>query len=1341
MKIYRITLFLVAVFALSTVQQALAAPNTGQKDRADKISSRAKKLASGCAPATAQFDLDINNVRARILNGGDMWWDLVSTAKYEIPKVTQTGVSRRNVLFAGALWIGGFENNNLKIAAMTYRQNGSDFFPGPLDVTTASIDAGVCKNWDKIYPMTRAEIDLFKNDPSQMSEAIRNWPAHEYNGGSTKTGNHDLFMAPFVDKDGNGLYNPDGGDYPDVSGDQSLWYVYNDKGSNHSETGGDPIGLEVQEQAFAYATNDEINDMTFYKSIVINRSSNRLDSCYFGQWVDADLGYAFDDYVGVDVARSMGYCYNGENVDPGVTGYGQNPPSVGVDFFQGPKNDKGKELGLSKFVYYNNDFTLYGNPEKAIHYYYYLTGRWKNGTNLTEGGNGTTAGKATNYMFPGDPSKGLAGGWTELTAGNKFGDRRFIESSGSFSLKPGARNTVTVGVVYARASSGGATGSLDLLRLADDKAQKLYKNNFRLIDGPTAPDLTIRELDKKLIISLENTNTKVTEKYQDTVLSDTGAPIIYKFQGYQIYQLANSSVSASQLGQIDKARLIGQVDLKDGIKDLVNQVYDPTLSQYVPQKMVANAQDSGIKHTFVVTSDAFGNNNGALSNFTFYYYMIVAYANATNDVNEKVQYLSGRKNVIAYTAVPHKNAPEFGGSELHSDYGTGPEITRLEGMGNGGNVLDMTQASEDEILANGKAASVTYKGGHGPVNIKVYDPTRLQAAKYELRFIDSTILKAGGTPATGTILSMKDGKRWVFPQYGPNAHWKLTNLTTGEVINAESTLDQNNEQLLFSVSTKNGVTVRNSLGLSITTTQTYGPGLFLKDASNGFLQGSIVYSDPTNQWLDGVADVDHNTQLPDGTATPSNWIRAGKYITRAAYNGDVDDAVIDTSTVFKCDPNTNNPPCHANMWVDPDKRFGNILGGIIAPAAVVARSNNATALNMGPLPGTLAGTKFDYKFSDITGINSIDLVFTPDKSKWSNSIVLEMGEASGINQGGVSKFSLRAHDGWDGTVDNNGNPVYRSDLKGRSMFPGYAVNVETGQRLNIMFSEDSHLSGENGADMLWNPTANEANFAAGYTDYIGRWLYGGKHYIYIMNSVLVSYGVYNSSPFIPKAVASAAIGYDGCNSYYSVLSNPNSTGTDLLKVWASCMYVMEPMLSQTGKLAPLTSKGGIIPQETRIRIRVNKPYVTYNAGNPVQNNTMPLYNFSTDNISPARSTAIGSSALDMVNIVPNPYYASSLYETNQLDNRVRFTNLPPKCDISIYTLDGVLIRKFSTDNSSVTVSSSSKYPLTYLDWDLKNQKGVPVASGVYLIHVNGYELGEKVMKWFGILRPIDLDTF
>jgi len=110
----------------------------------------------------------------------------------------------------------------------------------------------------------------------------------------------------------------------------------------------------------------------------------------------------------------------------------------------------------------------------------------------------------------------------------------------------------------------------------------------------------------------------------------------------------------------------------------------------------------------------------------------------------------------------------------------------------------------------------------------------------------------------------------------------------------------------------------------------------------------------------------------------------------------------------------------------------------------------------------------------------------------------------------------------------------------------------------------------------------------------------------------------------------------------------------------------------------------------------------------------------------------------MINVVPNPYYGYSSYETNQLDNRVKITNLPQQATISIFTVSGTLVRKIKKDNN-----------VTSLDWDLKNDYGIPIASGLYIIHVRGKFRDadgnlvekDKVIKWFGALRPIDMDTF
>src|SRR6185295_11252461 len=84
-----------------------------------------------CYPTASQEFLDANNVRALVLNGGDLWWshDHDDTTMYYVPK--DSGISELGV---GALWFGGIDaGGNLHVAAQTYRQTGNDFFPGPLN--------------------------------------------------------------------------------------------------------------------------------------------------------------------------------------------------------------------------------------------------------------------------------------------------------------------------------------------------------------------------------------------------------------------------------------------------------------------------------------------------------------------------------------------------------------------------------------------------------------------------------------------------------------------------------------------------------------------------------------------------------------------------------------------------------------------------------------------------------------------------------------------------------------------------------------------------------------------------------------------------------------------------------------------------------------------------------------------------------------------------------------------------------------------------------------------------------------------------------------------------------
>ena len=107
------------------------------------------------------------------------------------------------------------------------------------------------------------------------------------------------------------------------------------------------------------------------------------------------------------------------------------------------------------------------------------------------------------------------------------------------------------------------------------------------------------------------------------------------------------------------------------------------------------------------------------------------------------------------------------------------------------------------------------------------------------------------------------------------------------------------------------------------------------------------------------------------------------------------------------------------------------------------------------------------------------------------------------------------------------------------------------------------------------------------------------------------------------------------------------------------------------------------------------------------------------------------SDLDLITVVPNPYYAYSTYEANALTNTVKITNLPTNCVVTIYNIAGTKIRQFKKDNDDPSV-----------EWDLTNFASTPVASGFYLIHVkDNTSGGERTIKFFGAMRQIDLNTF
>ena len=338
-------------------------------------------------------------------------------------------------------------------------------------------------------------------------------------------------LAPFSDRNGNGIYEPFDGDYPEIRGDQCLFFIFNDDRGPHLESQGNKLRAEIHGMAYAWdiPTDSAFNNTVFLSYKIFNRSQHTYDSVYLGMFTDIDIGYMNDDYIGCDVERSMYYGYNGTPIDG--TGqpyaYGENPPAQCVIFIGGPLMDAdgidnprydseghqlcdvsvnginfgdsivdNERLGMRKFVYMNNSgggvpFYM-TDPLFAPEYYQFLRGIWKDGTRMIYGGNAHLSaggyGPECDFMFPGEsdslnwgsgciPPNGPVN-WTETTAGNYPNDRRCMGSTGPFTFHPGDVQDMDIAFSWARDyGSRSSLGSVEKLRLMTNIVNNAFVAN------------------------------------------------------------------------------------------------------------------------------------------------------------------------------------------------------------------------------------------------------------------------------------------------------------------------------------------------------------------------------------------------------------------------------------------------------------------------------------------------------------------------------------------------------------------------------------------------------------------------------------------------------------------------------------------------------------------------------------------------------------------------------------------------------------------------------------------------------------------------------------------------
>jgi len=429
--------------------------------------------------------LDINEVKANLASNGYLhkpnYWGMGYTA----PKS-----SMKNVITGSGIWVTGMDALNQSHTSAIAPNNwfNCDFQPGPLDTINGVIDSITLQNFDKIWKVDRLKIEEFQamfangsvqNGVYAVDPDILSWPAHG-------AGNYSRNLAPFVDVNADGIYNPlTDGDYPKIKGDQMCFLIFNDAKA-HTASNGNPFNIEVHLSAYAYACNNytttdslsAINYTTFYNYKIFNRSSHSYSNTKIGYFIDHHVGGGGDYSVGCNKNENYSFAYSlsGYNGGDGAGAipYEYNPPIISTVILNGPKaetndgidndnngiTDEANEKNLmTNFITLKSDQSVTGLPDSTIHFINYLNGKWKDGTDITYGGNGYGGSIAYPFMYDGIPGNF---GWNE-TLPTYGQNSSILMNCGPFNLNSGENIEFDYAIVFTRDSIAPAVYSLNNL--------------------------------------------------------------------------------------------------------------------------------------------------------------------------------------------------------------------------------------------------------------------------------------------------------------------------------------------------------------------------------------------------------------------------------------------------------------------------------------------------------------------------------------------------------------------------------------------------------------------------------------------------------------------------------------------------------------------------------------------------------------------------------------------------------------------------------------------------------------------------------------------------------------
>jgi hypothetical protein len=1146
-------------------------------------------------------------------------------------------------------------------------------------VRTDFMTADLTKDAANFYATTASNVsaEQIQNVYDQYESDWMNWPA--------------AWGAPYENNDGIVGYDPSNGDIPGYPGaHQTVWTISNDvptivdaSGNPTGEStntapnlyGADPVGVELRVTMWGYAfgASDPLGNVVFKKAELtytgLETSSEIanpevLDSVYFTQWSDPDLGTYTDDYVGTDVDLSFGYVYNGNRLDGVFNGiYNLACPAGGYDFLQGPADnldidgdgDLTEYLPMTSFTYFGAGSSI-SDPDLSSY----------NGSlqffNLMEGylprpeyptqipWTDLSTGESTMFALSGDPVSGS--GWID---GVQLppGDRRLVMASGPYEMSKGETATVVLALVAGTGLD--AVSSVSVAKYYDTYAQYAYDQGFSLPSAPTTPSLTAVEMDGSISLDWGSDVTAVSAT--ESMVSEG-----FEFEGYNVYQLPSAG---SPLTEGVKVATFDKVNL-------VQNILDPdvdALTGLVVNVVKQTGSDAGVQRFYNTDYDEV--RGRPMSNGLKYHFAVTAYSYLAENEGSPFKTLESgeaRLTVTPHSVNPGVEVANINGSDVTVDHDGTANASVNVNIVNSNNIIDETyhvnfdqQHFYRDLEGNWIKSETSGRSTGKVTDCSGSTVTASAIASADVGTIDLLLafdlVCPGGAWIDGIQIAFPEGFSSSVNSWGTTGGGNVCSYGTDSGQNCDN-LDGSwdGDVLLFGDDDRTGFGAYESSNVF---TVNYTP------PAEGFQSVTINYV---------VYDDGYDGTVVDGEGTSTASELGFEYKTETHWNLSTDGGTVllEDQTFINGDDlyggmsvdNMSKLHYNSSAAVTVDGFQVNVEGGYDSPTDAYGHEVTAGPMDISEVGAAIFdvdsyaqnGWALTAKAVDTwgSGITSVDYLQRDIQIRFTG----EFEDTPITTDAGVVYYPAKAEGGSDCWIDGsrvgdfaahpaNPDPGSSAPFRIRIPFEVWDMEAEGGpQQIDITIYD--RLQGYSAGDTVYafNP------YDRMYT-----------HFIHLPYDTEGNYGEENSGWGLAYG--------DGVGEIEESLT--------WNAVWWSTQF----------------NQGDTL---------------TFQYANPIQAGT-DVFSFSMK-----ANTVSASNDLSNVSVYPNPYYGFHEAEAARNNKFVSMNNLPQKATVKIYSLGGTFVREIDKDDEG-----------QFAEWDLKNQYGYPVASGLYIMRITSGEQ-EKVVK-------------